>query len=123
MQRATPTTWKREPLPLRRAQLNYHRCFSRCEFDRVAFGLVPQQMEDRWFVLFERGWLLFYRSWTGHCIYGLKLTQTNGGGEVTDSWVTGDRQVYRSDGAEFDRELLDNIIAWMVSDERHSIDS
>jgi hypothetical protein len=65
---------------------------------------VPKDMEDKWFIYFERGpanrppeaqesaspqgWLLFHRSWTGACIYGLHLERAPGGGaRVVDSWV------------------------------------
>ena len=123
MERAIGSSWKTEPLPVQRRELNYRRSFNQCEFERVAFGLVPGQMEDKWFVLFEESWLFFYRSWTGYCIYGVKLAQAGDGAEVVDSWVTGDLQIYRAGQPSFDFRVLDTIIDRMVSDQARGMDS
>lgn len=67
-------------------------------------------MDDRWFICFHDGWLLFYRSWTGHCIYGLRLDTTPEGMQVTESWVNRNTEQYRETDIDEDRELLRNLI-------------
>jgi len=32
-------------------------------------GLVPEEIEDKWFIYWEDDTLFFHRSWTGNCIY------------------------------------------------------
>ena len=36
---------------------------------RIRRGLMPEQMEDKWFIFWEDDTLFFHRSWTGFCIY------------------------------------------------------
>lgn len=39
------------------------------EFARLRLGLIPQAMEDKWFVYYEDEKLHFHRSWTGMAVY------------------------------------------------------
>lgn len=68
-------------------------------------------MDDKWFIFFEDGWLYFHRSWTGSCIYGLKLDRGPEGVRVADGWVTRDRGQYNSPGVEKEMEILQGVIA------------
>ena len=43
--------------------------FSSEEYSKIQYGLIPHQMEDRWFIYFNKGKLYCHRSWTGGCIY------------------------------------------------------
>lgn len=49
------------------------------EFERVAQGLVPEEMEDKWFLYFEDGKLYCHRSWNGECIYIVDIVPTGQG--------------------------------------------
>ena len=49
------------------------REYSMKEFDRLRAGMVPQEMEDHWFLYFEEPWLYLHRSWTGFCIYRVRF--------------------------------------------------
>ena len=80
------------------------------ELDRLEVGYVPGAMEDKWFIYFENGWLRFHRSWTGACIYGLKVQTTSQGGQVAESWVNRDAEQYRSTDTGYDRRLVDFLI-------------
>jgi hypothetical protein len=62
-------------------------------------------MDDKWFICFHQGWLLFHRSWTGVCIYGLQLERLSGGVHVRDSWVNRDPSQYKGTELEYDRKL------------------
>jgi 8-oxo-dGTP pyrophosphatase MutT (NUDIX family) len=62
---ARATDWKCRPLPARRSLLPFERTLAPAEVARLARGLVPQQMEDRWFVYLEDSVLRCHRSWTG----------------------------------------------------------
>ena len=70
---ATRDSWKREPMPADAEKLDYSAEFSRGEIDQIALGLVPEAMEDKWFIYLEDGYLYFHRSWTGICVFRLKL--------------------------------------------------
>lgn len=62
-----------KPPPSQRAPLAFERRFDAAETARLHAGLVPRQMEDKWSMKVQDGWLLLRRSWTGICIYGVRL--------------------------------------------------
>ena len=63
--RATRDSWETSEPPEAREPLGYERVFSDAEGERLRQGLIPQEMEDKWFVYFEDGWLHLHRCWTG----------------------------------------------------------
>ncbi len=106
MTRAHITSWKTLPPPEQREPLNFAAEFTDAETELLVFGLIPKEMEDKWFICFHQGWLLFHRSWTGACIYGLHLEAVRGGSRATDSWVSRDGAQYKGVDVEYDRKLL-----------------
>lgn len=69
-------------------------------------GLIPREMEDKWFIHFNDNWLMFHRSWTGAHIYGLRFDTANGQARVVDSWVNRDPHQYKGTDVEYDRMLV-----------------
>jgi len=59
---------------------------------------------------FDEGWLFFHRSWTGACIYGVRLDGSPAGVRVIDSWVNRDSDQYKCTDTEYDRKLVGFII-------------
>ena len=121
MTRASRTSWKTLPPPQQREALGFAAAFNDAETELLVLGLVPKDMEDKWFIYFEgpayrqqaspgpangQGWLLFHRSWTGACIYGVHLERSPGGARVVDSWVSRDPAQYKGTDVEYDRKLL-----------------
>ena len=119
MTRASRTSWKSLPPPQQREPLEFAAPFNDAETELLVLGLVPKDLEDKWFVYFEapgnrqpahrepaHGWLLFHRSWTGACIYGLHLERSAGGARVVDSWASRDPTQYKGTDIEYDRKLL-----------------
>ena len=120
MEATTRDSWHCEALPTLRADLGYTRAFDRLEAERAKLGLIPEAMEDKWFILFDDGWLLFYRSWTGFCIFGLELVATREGFRVGASWVSRDPEQYGGDSVDEERQLVADLIDRLVSDEGES---
>ncbi len=73
MAAAVRTSWKTLPPPKHRAKLTIASVFSHTEGERMRSGFVPRNMDDRWFVYFEEGWLNFHRSWTGSHVFAVRL--------------------------------------------------
>jgi hypothetical protein len=94
------------PVPDARAPLDYARRFTREEHARIVRGLVPAKMEDKWFVFFEEGWLYLHRSWTGACIYGVRLAEDDDGSVVVEAWVSRAPEEYRRTDDGYDERLL-----------------
>ncbi len=87
MKSATRADWKIEPMPDPRRLIPYTRVFDATEHARLTRGIVPKEMEDKWFVFYEVPWLWFHRSWTGFGIYAVKLCVVDAGSTVEDARV------------------------------------
>jgi hypothetical protein len=71
---------------------------------------VPQQVEDKWFVYADAGWVYFHRSRTGVLIYALRLDGSPAGVRVVESWVNRDPAQYTESDLVYDRAFLDFLI-------------
>jgi hypothetical protein len=107
---ATSASWKIKPLPEKRAPLPYERRFSAAEHARLVRGLVPVEMEDKWFIYLEDGLLRLHRSWTGACIYGVRLAMDGEGSIVEEAWVSRATDDYTRTDDAYDARLLSFLI-------------
>lgn len=111
---ATAVSWKHLPAPERRVPLGYEERFDpridAANSQRLRRGLVPEAMEDKWFIYFDAGWLRFHRSWTGYFIFALRLEADGEGMRVMESWVSRDPEQYRSTDLDRDRLELRNLV-------------
>jgi hypothetical protein len=103
---ATRDSWKHRPLPDARAALAYARTFDRAEHARLQRGLVPDQMEDKWFIFLDGERLFFHRSWTGTCIYAVKLRAAGEGVAVEEAWANRAPEEYRETDDAYDAKVL-----------------
>jgi len=111
---ARPGDWKAEPLPARVAALPFRRSFSVAEFTRLQQGLVPEEMEDRWFVVWHADALWLHRSWTGTCIYRLRFAV--GGDEVEIAEVIVNREPEQYTGSDnYDLHALGSLLDTVLS--------
>jgi hypothetical protein len=90
--------------------------FTDAEGERLMLGHIPRNMEDKWFIFFEAGWLYFHRSWTGHCIYGVRLDGSPVGVGVVESWASRDRSQYNTLGVEAEKRLIAQLISFKLLD-------
>ena len=78
---ATKDSWKREaftaglPIP-------YQKTFALDEFATIRRGLIPEVMEDKWFIYFEEPHLYFHHSWSGQPVYRVTLVENGDGVSV-----------------------------------------
>ena len=87
---AVRESWKTEPLPELRERLPFEATYSNKEYMLLVAGLIPEEMEDHWFIFFKEPWLYFHRSWTGICVYMLRLEQKATCWQVTEAWASQD---------------------------------
>ena len=104
--RATNESWKHLPPPAERESLGFEAAFTHDEAERIMLGIVPEQMEDKWFIYFDDSWLRFHRSWTGAYVYALKLDSSPSEMRVVDSWVNRNPQQYAGRDTAYDRRLV-----------------
>jgi len=111
---ATRESWKVLPLPATRADLGFAESYTSDEFERMKRGIIPQEMEDKWFVFYEEPWLYFHRSWTGACIYALRFRSSDSGVSAVESWVSRHTEHYKETQTDYDRELLKFLIGALL---------
>lgn len=107
---ATRASWKALPCPHERESLPLPLLFSDEEGERLRLGHIPEDMDDKWFIFFEEGWLYFHRSWTGDCIFGVRLDGSPSGVRVVEAWASRDRQRYNPQGIEQEQQLVTDLI-------------
>ena len=100
-----------QPMSALHEQLPFARTFTREEYDVIARGLVPGDMDDRWFIFLENNQLYLHRSWTGTCIYQITFDRTDSDSiVVTEALVNRDPEEYKAADDEFDVALLSFLI-------------
>jgi hypothetical protein len=103
---ATRASWKIHACPKERVALNFGDVYTSSEFEQIQEGLVPREMEDKWFIFFEDSWLFIHRSWTGFCIYGVRFERSSEGAAVVESWVSRNKEQYGETRTDHDEKLL-----------------
>jgi hypothetical protein len=110
MKAAKPTDWRTKALPTKRTTIPLDRVFSPEEIERIRMGLVPEQMEDKWFVYWKDDKLFFHRSWTGFCIYVVHFAITDGSWRMVEADVNRDPEQYKELNNERDAEMIPYLV-------------
>ena len=67
--RAIKSDWKIQEMPAEQSVFAINLPISADEFETLAWGHIPQTMEDHWFMYFDGEALCFHRSYSGLCIF------------------------------------------------------
>ncbi len=108
--RATPADWKTLPLPDERTAIDLDRRFSLEELDQIQRGIIPEEMEDKWFVYWEEDTLFFHRSWTGVCVYVVRFRCEEDGLTMIGAEVNRDSKQYRLEDIAHDAEMIPYLV-------------
>ena len=107
---ATKTTWKNLPIDNpKKIVIDLH--FTDKQFSKLTKGLVPQAMEDKWFIYFESDELYFHRSWTGFGIYKAKLKKEEKGFSIKEFWAERNQEKYQNEDDNSDIENFSFLVA------------
>jgi len=104
--RVTAADWPTNALPPQRVTLSLNRRYSLQEIQRLQRGLVPEEMEDKWFIYWENDTLNFHRSWTGNCIYRVRFVPDGDAYRMIAAEVNRDPEQYRETDDEMDARLI-----------------
>jgi hypothetical protein len=99
---------ERESVPV--VPIPYRDSFSAEESAQIRAGLVPGSMDEKWFVLFERPYLLLYRSWTGTLIYRLEMDEDPDGGKIVNATVLDNPEMYRRGSPDYEASLVSFLV-------------
>jgi hypothetical protein len=90
---ATKEAWETYPVEHPK-RIAIELVFTDSQFEKLKYGLIPRQMEDKWFCYFEADWLYFHRSWTGFGIYKAQLLKEPEGYSIREFWVERNPEKY-----------------------------
>jgi hypothetical protein len=82
------------------------------QMKKIKFGMVPRDMDDRWFIYYaeDEETLYIHRSWSGLCVYMVKFKKVDSGSAAVNAVVNEDPEEYRfGDNAEEKSKCLDLI--------------
>ena len=105
MKSAKPSDWKTKELPLKRTTIHLDRTFSLQEMKHIRKGVIPEQMEDKWFIYWKDGNLFFHRSWTGFCIYVVRFVAKADNFMMIEADVNRNPKQYDETNNENDAEI------------------
>lgn len=107
---ASATSWKREPIN-EGVPVPYQASFDREQLARLKAGLIPNRMEDKWFIYYEEPYLFLHRSWTGAAVFRLTLKDMANGADVTEAlWAK-----HLAEVSELSHEYQARLLDFLVS--------
>jgi hypothetical protein len=101
---------KPRPLPRLRVRIPFERNFTETEFLRLKQGIEPQSMEERWHIFFKDPWLHFVRSWTGFCVYRVRVEKRGEVYRIVKAIASRDSRQYGVTDPQQDVEMLCSLI-------------
>jgi hypothetical protein len=107
---ASVDSWEIMPAPVATVPLGFMAMFSADEAALIREGFLPETRRDAWFIYYANGWLHLHRSWTGACIFGMQVRETDAGMRVTKSWVSREPAEYVAQDIGYERLLLRYLI-------------
>ena len=107
---AVPSAWKTHALPARRASVTLDRVFSPQDMDGICRGVVPETMDDKWFIYWKEDALFFHRSWTGFCIYVVRFAADGDAWRMMQADVNRDPRQHQETDTDRDARLIGCLI-------------
>jgi hypothetical protein len=112
--RATPGNYPHKPLPEQRAPLDIDRTLDEPEYRALIQGVIPRSQEDKWFAFEVDDWFSLCLSWTGHCIFRVRLEEIDDGWRISEAWANRDPEQYDSDDDDTDAMVLDRLLDGII---------
>lgn len=107
---ATRTSWNIQPMPGSNTKLIFNQSYTNQEYEHLSAGLIPKDMEDKWFIFLDGDWLYFHRSWTGFCVYQIRFEQEGENYIVVEAIANRDPEQYRGADDQYDADLIGFLI-------------
>ena len=103
-----------KPFPSAFVVVSFARELSPETEPKLVHGLLPREMEDKWYVRLLDGHLDFFRSWTGRHIYRIPVMTSDAGLNLGDILVNNDTEQWNpssiSDHTKIVNSLIDRTI-------------
>ena len=79
-------------------------------------GLVPGQMEDKWFIYWQDDVLYFHRSWTGFCVYVVRFEFEGKSYRMVEADLNRERSEYGQTNDDHDAAMISYLIDVLLLD-------
>lgn len=116
---AAATDWKTQPLPERHVSLALDFTLDANETACARRGLIPLEMEDKWFLYYAGDILYLHRSWTGVCIALVHFVQEGEGLRATSAEVNRDTAQYTNSDDAADVALIERMVRGLGASQRY----
>jgi len=114
---ANRDSWKNKPIPKEREILDIQKKISFEELEEIKKGLIPTQMEDKWFVFTEKNITYFHRSWTGACIYEAEIIKIDTSNYQFNSLIVNrNTNEYTEKDSQYDIQMFDFLVDRLLLD-------
>jgi hypothetical protein len=80
------------------------------QYAKIRFGLLPMQMEDKWFAYFDEGRIHFHRSWTGAKVYEAAIQKRDDYYVISELIVERDKNLYSNTDDNDDVRSFDFLV-------------
>lgn len=116
---ATAADWKNKPLPARHIALKLDVDLDAAESACVRRGLLPLEMEDKWFLYYEGNTLYMHRSWTGVCIARVHFVPEGDRLHAVSAEINRDPEQYAGTDDTADIALIERMVRGMGASQRY----
>lgn len=116
---ATVADWKNKPLPARHIALKLDVHLDAAESTCVRHGLLPLEMEDKWFLYCKGNTLYMHRSWTGVCIARVHFVPEGDGLHAVSADINRDPEQYAGTDDAADIALIERMVRGMGASQRY----
>lgn len=106
----TKDSWKTLDMPDEHAEFLLDISLTDEGIQWLKKGVLPKEMEDKWFIYSMNDTIYFHRSWTGYCIYIVKLLDHN---HVSVTVNRNPEQYFGTD-IEKDKKLIEDLLYWFA---------
>ncbi len=110
MRVARKSDWQTHDMPERHSTITLTRRFEPHEMELIQFGLIPEDMGDKWFVYWQEDTLYLHRSWTGFCIYVVRFTRESERFQMTEADLNRDAEQYSQTHDRYDAKMIEYLI-------------
>ena len=107
--------WTIQPMPDISVSISVEKFYSQDEFDQLSAGVIPETMEDKWFVFYESPWLYLHRSWTGLFVFKVRFEPVTGGMAIAEALVNCNPHQYTETEREHDTAMLKTLLDSCIS--------
>jgi hypothetical protein len=107
-------SWRIVDMPLTYETTSLNIKLTGIEFQALIIGFLPKETDDRWFMYLNEGWINLHRSWTGHCIFRIKVEVMDEGCLLSELQVNRDHNQYKSTNIEADKNEAESVLRSLI---------